>query len=242
MLVVEKLTRNFGKFNALSDVSFSVDEGEIRGLIGPNGAGKTTLFNVISGVLRPSSGKVTYRGEIISGRMPNEICKKGLVRTFQIPRPFRSLSVLMNVALACEFGREEVSTRREAMKRAEEILDFVGWKKSVELLPDELTAVDLRRLELARALGASPTLLLADEILSGLTQEEIEEAIGILKRIREKKGITIIWIEHIMGAIMKVVDRVTVLSYGKIISEGKPEEVARDPVVLEAYLGEESME
>lgn len=245
MLELYDISKYFGGLTALKEVSLKVEEGEFLGLIGPNGSGKTTLFNVISGVLKPSSGRVNFMRKDITGFYPDKICHLGIARTFQVPRPLKVLSVVENVLLGVLFGNsgQSPSYSEEAAKQnAFKYIDFVGLKVSELTMPDELTAVGLRRLELARALATKPTLLLADEVISGLNQEEISEASSVLERIRDEMGVTIIWVEHIMGALMSLVERVVVLDYGKIIAQGTPSEVSKDKRVIEAYLGEEEPE
>ena len=238
MLTVGGLTKRFGGFVALSHVSFEVREGEIVGLIGPNGSGKTTLFNCVSGALQPSAGSIRFRGEEIAGLTPDAICHRGVARTFQIPRPFRKLSILENVAVAAHFGTNRRSTEAGARTRAREVLELVGLPADEDASTTLLGAAGLKKLELARALATGPTLLLADESLSGLDPSEMAAAADMLRRIRGELRITIVWVEHIMATLMRVVDRVIVLDHGEKIAEGRPREVAEDSRVVEAYLGE----
>ena len=237
MLEVQGLCKRFGGFLAVNQVSFELSAGEILGLIGPNGSGKSTTFNLIAGTLRPSSGSIRLDGREIAGLPAHAICHQGIGRTFQIPRPFRKLSLLENVALAAYYGQAGKISRSEAQHHAAEALDMVGLPIDPSASTSGLGAAALKKLELARALATRPRLLLADESLGGLDRAEMQRAADLLGDIRSRIGITIIWVEHIMGVLMRVVDRVIVLDHGEKIFEGKPAQAASDPRVTEVYLG-----
>ncbi len=237
MLEVSGLTKRFGGFAAVSNVGFRVEQGEILGLIGPNGSGKSTTFNVIAGLYAPSAGSVRFLGAEIGGLAPAAVCNLGIARTFQIPRPFRKLSLLENVALAAFYGHGEHPSRERAWQMAREALELVKLPSRPESRVDGLGAAGLKKLELARALATQPKVLLADESLGGLDDQEMEQAADMLAMIRKERGITIVWVEHIMGVLMRVVDRCIVLDHGEVIAAGRPQEVAHDPKVIEVYLG-----
>jgi len=237
LLSVSGLTKRFDGFLAVSQVSFEVRAGEILGLIGPNGSGKSTTFNLISGALRPSAGSIRFGDREIAGTAAHAVCRMGIARTFQIPRPFRRLSILENVTLAAYYSQAGGVSRAEAEKRAAEALGLVGLPTGAGATTHGLGAAALKKLELARALAGSPKLLLADESLGGLDAAEMERAAHMLQGIRDRLGLTIVWVEHIMGVLMPVVDRVIVLDHGEKIFEGTPQAAARDARVVEVYLG-----
>ncbi|MAT95983.1 MAG: ABC transporter ATP-binding protein [Anaerolineaceae bacterium] len=237
ILQVEGLGKRFGGLQALADVTFDLPEGQILGLIGPNGAGKTTLFNCISGVYPPTEGRVTFRGEEVTGSKAYLMARRGMARTHQIVRPLNELTVRENVIVGACFGREyhRLPTAGEI---ADEVLAFVQLADRTDQLAGSLNVGQKKRLEMARALAARPYLLLLDEVLAGLNPSEIGMMVEIVKNIRSERNVTIIMIEHVMHAVMNVSDRLLVLDYGRQIAEGSPEEVANDEKVIEAYLGD----
>jgi len=237
VLEIAGLTRRFGGFTAVNAVSFSVRQGEIVGLIGPNGSGKTTTFNLISGTLAPNAGSVRFENREIGGLPAYQVCRRGLARTFQIPRPFRKLSLRDNVALSAYYAQGGEIARNEAERRAVEALDMVGLPAEASATTHGLGAAALKKLELARALSTQPKMLLADESLGGLDTAEMDRAAEMLETVRTKLGITIVWVEHIMGVLMRVVDRVIVLDHGEKIFEGAPADAIHDERVTEVYLG-----
>jgi branched-chain amino acid transport system ATP-binding protein len=237
VLAVEGLTKQFHGFRAVNGVTFELAKGEILGLIGPNGSGKSTIFNLIAGALKPTSGSIRLDGSEISGLSADRVCHLGVARTFQIPRPFRSLTLLENVMLAAYFGPNRMLTRAEAMQQAQAALALAGLPSDDHTTPDGLGAAGLKKLELARALATRPRVLLADESLGGLDVAEMDQAADMLRRIRADLGVSIIWVEHIMAVLMRVVDRVIVLDHGEKIFEGTTIEASRDRRVIEVYLG-----
>jgi len=236
LLELQNITKRFGGSLALDDVSLAVERGQILGLIGPNGAGKTTLLNIISGVLKPDAGRIQYEKESILNLSTDRRCHKGIARTFQISQLFPKLTVLENVMVAATFGTRK-DGRQSSQTLARRALSFVEFPVSEEILAEDLNTVQLKRLDLARALASNPSLLLLDEIAAGLTPTELTSLVELIQSLRER-GMTIIVVEHLMRMIMKLCDRIVVLHYGKKIAEGTAEQVCQDPRVAEAYLGE----
>lgn len=236
LLVGRGVTKRFGGLSALAGMDFDMREGEIVGLIGQNGAGKTTLINIITGVLKPNAGSIRFDGHDLTRLPPHRITALGVARTFQIPQPFPTLTVLENVVVSLVFGRKGCPFDA-AEDEARAILDFAGLSGKGAFPPQTLNVIELRKLELARALASGARLLLLDEINAGLTLPETKEAIRLIERLRDR-GVTILMVEHVMRIIMSVCERIIVLHFGRKIAEGTPGEIARDPDVIRAYLGE----
>lgn len=238
LLSVDNVSKRFGGLRALSDVSFAVGEGELVGLMGANGAGKTTLFSLIAGNSRPTSGAITFAGARIDGQRPDVICRRGIARTFQIVRPMRNLSVLENVTVGVLYGARRIAAPQEARARAREILAQVGLEARADSPAATLTLAGHKRLEIARALATGPRLLLLDEVIAGLNTTEALEAATLISELRRRHGLTVLMIEHVMVALMRLAERLVVLHHGEVIAEGAPDQVTRDPHVIAAYLGE----
>jgi len=237
LLEARGLTRHFGRLVAVDHVDLTIGSGEIVGLIGPNGAGKSTLVNLVTGLETPTGGTIAFEGRSLVGLGAPAIARLGLARTFQIAQPFRNMTVRRNVAVPALFRTAPARGVRAALREADEILAAVGLEAKRDHEARALTTPDLRRLELAKALATDPKLLLADESLSGLDEQEMDQAADMLRRICRDLGVTIIWVEHIMGVLMRVVDRVMVLDHGEKIADGTPDEVKSNQNVIDAYLG-----
>jgi len=233
-----KVTKYFGGLAAVKDVDFNIGEKELVGLIGPNGAGKSTLFNCISGIYRPTSGTIQFNGEEITRLKPDEICRLGIGRTFQLVRPFLEMTALENVMVAGRFGCSTRKSLSDVRKNALELLEFVGLEEKTDRMARDLTLHERRFVEIARALATSPEIVLLDEVLAGLNPTETTEAMELIRRIRNDLGVTVFWVEHVMKAVMGTAERILVLHHGEKIAEGTPSEIVKNEDVVKAYLGE----
>ena len=237
VLETRDLTRRFGGVAAVTDLSFSVEEGTVLGVIGPNGAGKSTLINMITGHVKPSQGSVLVDGQDVTGRKPWVIAKSRVARTFQVVKPFRNLTVRENVAIGGMFGPDHAGSARQAVEQADEALERVGLLERADASPGDLSVADARRLELAKSLAMRPRLLLLDEVMAGLRPGEIQPALELIRSLKED-GVTVLVVEHVMKAIMAVSDSLLVMHEGKELVHGDPKEVMEDERVIEAYLGQ----
>jgi len=237
-IAVRSVSKSFRGLRAVSNVSFEVRAGHIAALIGPNGAGKTTCFNVIAGAFAPDSGEIWFEGRRIDGMRPDQICLAGIGRTFQLVKPFAGLSVLDNVIVGALRHNKRVS---DARRKALTVLERLGLEEKRDQPAAALTLPDRKRLEVARALATEPRLLLLDEAMAGLRPTETDQMVAVFRRLIEEHGITILLIEHVMRAVMALSDEIHVLHHGELIASGSPEEVVRNPAVLDCYLGEEAV-
>jgi branched-chain amino acid transport system ATP-binding protein len=238
LLQLRSVSKRFGGVAALDDVDLAVDEGEIVGIIGPNGAGKTTLLNCVSGVYRLDAGDILWQDRSIKGMRPYRIARLGLGRTFQVVKPFASMTVRENAAVGALFGKADgAHDTKSAFARADEVLDLLGLAAKRWQRVSSLTIPDRKRLELARALATRPRLLMLDEVMAGLNQVEVEQALEMVRTVH-RSGVTIVLIEHVMPVIVGICQRAIVLNFGKVLAEGAPGEVLKNPQVIEAYLGE----
>jgi ABC-type branched-subunit amino acid transport system ATPase component len=237
LLEVDAVTKRFGGLPAVDDVTFGIDDGDIVAVVGPNGAGKSTLLKVIVGLERPTRGSVRLDGERVDGLIAHQVRRRGIAMAMQRPLPFGSMTALENVLVGAMFGGDGVVGHREAKERALESLAFVGLAARADQPVASLNLHQLRFLELAKALASRPRVLLLDEVMAGLNEAELSASIRIVRSVRDELGMAILWVEHVMSAVIQLAERVIVLNFGKVIAEGAPEVVMRDPQVVDAYLG-----
>ena len=238
LLAVDAVEKRFGGLPAVEGVTFGVDEGEILAIVGPNGAGKSTLLKTIGGLVRPSAGTVTLAGDRVDGLGPHRVRHRGIAMVMQTPLTFGSMTTLENVVLGAMFGGGGVVGEAEAVRRAQEALGFVGLEGRADQPVGSLNLHQQRFLEMAKALAGRPRLLLVDEVMAGLNNVELAASVQIVRTARDRLGTTIIWVEHVMKAVMSLAERVIVLNFGRMLAEGEPEAVMRHPYVIDAYLGE----
>ena len=231
------MTKSFRGLLAVNDLSFSISQGEIVGLIGPNGAGKTSAFNLIAGVYKPDTGIIKLQGKTISGKSSSKISSLGIARTFQIVKPFPRMSVIENAMVGALFGRDHSMSTGSSRNQAFESLEYVGLKEKALLPASELTLAEQRRLELARAIASKPVLLMLDEIMSGLNNSEIAETLDLLRKVKQDKELSILFIEHVMFAVTSLCERLVVMDHGQKLAEGTPSEIVSNIKVIEAYMG-----
>jgi len=236
-LKVDGLSKSFGGLKAVQGVSFDVESGEIIGIIGPNGSGKTTTLNLLTGFLKPNAGKIIFKGEDVAGLPRNQVCRKGIARTFQIIKPFLEFTALENVMVGRVYGQEPAKNLKVAAEESKSLLEMVGLLRKAEILAKDLTLMERKRLELARALATRPQLLLLDELMAGLNHAEAGEAMDLIRKIKNDLNLTILIVEHIVKAIVGLSDRIVVLNMGQKIAEGLPQEIIHNPQVIDVYLG-----
>jgi len=237
LLYIEGLSKSFGGLKAVHNVGFEVEQGEILGLIGPNGSGKTTTLNLLTGFLKPDGGTVMFKGKNIVGLSRPNVCRNGVARTFQIIKPFLEFTALKNVMVGRVYGQEPATNLKVAAEESREILELVGLSDKADILAKDLTLMQRKRMELARALAAKPQLLLLDELMAGLNHAEAEDAMQLIRQLKDDRNLTILMVEHIVKAIVGLSDRIVVLNMGEKIAEGRPQEIIHNPEVIEVYLG-----